>query len=375
MMDAAIGRRSDSASLSCEVLVVGGGPAGCATAIALQRRGRSCVLLERSRYERPRVGESLPPPARRLLRDLGVWERFLADRHVPSPGNLSVWGSATPGETDFITDPNGCGWHVDRCRFDQMLYETVAEPGRAERGVTALDCRRTGTGWRVLASDGRWTRQYDARFLVDATGRRRSLSRLTTLSVDVRDGLFSIVGIHQLPLRADADTRTWVEAVEDGWWYSAPVPQHRMIVAFMTDADVLKRDGAPLSQVYERRLRQTELSNNRLAGADRSLDIIGLSAASCVARRVAGADFLAVGDAAAAVDPLSSDGLCNALEDGTRAGYAIDAHFSGDLDALRAYEQYVRQRFSEFSGQQRWIYGLERRWPSSRFWQRRQPAA
>src|SRR5207244_1905244 len=74
-----------------DVIVFGGGVGGCATALALARRGLTTVILERPAASVPRVGEHLAPDARPPLERLGVWTRFLADRHRPSPGVRIAW--------------------------------------------------------------------------------------------------------------------------------------------------------------------------------------------------------------------------------------------------------------------------------------------
>ena len=79
-----------------DVVIVGGGPAGTATAIALAHAGRSVAVLERSHYGTTRIGETLPPGTRVLFQQLGVWERFVAAAHAPSPGTLAVWGDEGP---------------------------------------------------------------------------------------------------------------------------------------------------------------------------------------------------------------------------------------------------------------------------------------
>ena len=133
--------------------MLGGGPAGAATALELARRGRDVVLLEATRFDGPRVGETLPPEANPLLRRLGVWDAFLASRPLASPGTVSAWGSPRPAETDFVANPHGNGWHVDRNRFDRMLCAAAATPAptsaRAPRA--ALHAQR-GPTWTVTTA-------------------------------------------------------------------------------------------------------------------------------------------------------------------------------------------------------------------------------
>ena len=156
-----------------DVAVIGGGPTGTATAIALARAGRSVAVLERSRYARERFGEILPPVARSPLIDLGVCDRFITEGHTSSPGILSAWGQNEPYENHFIFNPYGHGWHLDRRRFDAMLALAAEEAGanvcQAARVTSCLPL--ASRGWQVeFASDGQHN-CLRASFLVYATGR------------------------------------------------------------------------------------------------------------------------------------------------------------------------------------------------------------
>jgi flavin-dependent dehydrogenase len=112
-----------------DAAVVGGGPAGSATARRLALQGRTVVLLERSRFDRPRVGETLGPVVQPLLRDLGVWDRFLRLGALPSWGTRSIWGAPEPATHSHLMSGYGCGWHVDRLRFDRMLADAAVAAG------------------------------------------------------------------------------------------------------------------------------------------------------------------------------------------------------------------------------------------------------
>ena len=112
-----------------EAVVLGGGPAGAAAALALARAGREVLVIERSDYDQPRFGEMLSPAARRSLMALGVWEQFNAAGHAPAPAVSSAWGADELYQQHFIFNPYGHGWHLDRRRFDAMLAEAAQQAG------------------------------------------------------------------------------------------------------------------------------------------------------------------------------------------------------------------------------------------------------
>ena len=114
-----------------DVAILGGGPAGSATALALKQRDPALrvALIEKTGYSALRVGESLPPPARALLTRLGVWEAFVRSSPLNSYGTRAAWGSAELHDNEFIFSPYGNGWHVDRRQFDAILAEEASRAG------------------------------------------------------------------------------------------------------------------------------------------------------------------------------------------------------------------------------------------------------
>src|SRR4051812_46217267 len=133
-----------------DVLILGGGPAGCAAAIALARAGRPVAVLERTRYADDRVGETLAPEVSPWLARLGAAEALRAVPGVESPGVVSLWGGAAPGETDFLFNPYGPGRHVDRTRLDAALADAAEAVGAVVvRGFAPARCRRTADGWEL----------------------------------------------------------------------------------------------------------------------------------------------------------------------------------------------------------------------------------
>jgi flavin-dependent dehydrogenase len=360
-----------------DVAVVGGGPAGTAAAIALARSGRSVVVLERTSYDQARIGETLPPIARLPLGKLGAWEQFVNAGHTPSPGTLSAWGQAELDETSFVFSPYGHGWHLDRQRFDALLARLAADAGaRLCQGARVTDCLANPRGgWQIEFTTGRIRETLQAAFLVDATGRASSLARPPAAKRISYDRLIGLVAFYSTPLpNQEFDTRTLVEAVADGWWYSARLPDSRLVAAFMTDADLKPIGRARLRRYWLDRLQQARHTRSRLRTARQATELSIVAAGTYRLDRVTCESWLAVGDAAMAFDPLSSLGIYTALESGLEAAQAIDNVQAGDPSALTAYDHWTDSSFDEYLRMRALHYEREQRWPASVFWQRRQPA-
>lgn len=351
-----------------DVIIIGGGPAGCAAAIALAQCGISVALIEKTRYDQTRIGETLLPAARVPLAKLGVWDEFLSDNHAPSPANISAWGESEIKENHFIYNPYGNGWHIDRARFDAMLACVAASVGvRVCRGTTTRDWSFEDNTWRVTLED---TSEIKARFLVDATGRTGILSRQMGAKRNQVDRLVGLVAISQSG--SQDDNRTLVESAKDGWWYSATLPDERSIIAYMTDADLLPLSRAAEAECWQSRLMQTTFTKKRLNVETFEGSLQRLSAQSYIANSIVGKAWVAVGDAAFAFDPLSSQGIYNALESGLRAAEAIEQSFNGAEDGQGQFTAWAQSRFEKFLLKRKWYYNQEQRWSDSVFWKRRQ---
>lgn len=361
-----------------DAAVAGGGPAGAAAALALARAGRRVLLIEKSPEGPPRAGEALPPAARPLLRDLGLLDRLAAEGHLPCYGNLSVWGSDEPHTADFLFNPYGHGWHLDRRRFDAMLRDAARDAGAELRVGRLIDAERSTGGPWLIRTDRRpgGVPGLSCDWLVDTTGRRSAIACRRGAVRRRDDALVALLARFCPPAGPgrDRDSRTLIEATPSGWWYTTLLPSGERVVAFLTDADLVD-NSSRTSEGFRDRLYDARHLHALLAG--HGYQIVGrprgADAGSSRLDRFAGDGWVAAGDAAIAFDPLSSQGLLGALDTGTNAGRAIDRALAGDIGPMVDFCRRVGEIYAAYRRELAVYYAAERRWADRPFWSRRLP--
>jgi 2-polyprenyl-6-methoxyphenol hydroxylase-like FAD-dependent oxidoreductase len=364
-----------------DVVVVGGGPAGAAAALLLARADRRVLLVESADTDTFKIGEALPPASRTLLGDLGVWDSFVADGHLPCYGNLSAWGSPGLHETTFIYDPNGHGWHLDRPRFDARLRDSARLMGAQVLPRTSLKqlVRSPDGVWDIILSSPQGERSARCKWLVDATGRRSVVARRQGVKHCQRDRLIAFFALFRQPANVtqrDQDSRTLIEAAPDGWWYTALLPSTQRVVVYLTDADLFTPQALCTEERFLSLLNCTEhvRAHTTACGYTIRTTPRGAAAHSVRLDSFAGDGWLAAGDAALSFDPLSSQGILTALYTGLEAGLTLHAQLSGDSNAIARYSHRLETIHEAYLRNLTSYYSFEERWTDRAFWQRRQEA-
>ncbi len=355
-------------------MVLGGGPAGSAAAIVLARAGRGTLIVERTDAISFKAGESVPPAARPLLRDLDVWRHLESDGHLPSRGVESAWGEPTLRTTHFLADPHGHGWQLDRTRFDARLRSAAVDAGAHLETTAVAALTRIGDRWRATLVDGAGHRDVSARWVIDCTGRRAWASRAIGVSRIGHDRLVGLVMVYAQQDPIDRDATTLVESAPDGWWYTARIPNGRRVVVYLTDADDESARRARTREGFVEMAAETVHVRERLA---RQWCVPAeppgvVSADTSRLERFAGREWLAAGDAAASFDPLSSQGIYTALYAGMRAAHALIASEDRDVSAIEGYAAAIDSVYATYLARRDEIYAQERRWCGRRFWRSRQ---
>jgi FADH2-dependent halogenase len=345
-----------------DVAVVGGGPGGSSAATALVRLGRRVILLERERFPRFHIGESQLPWSNEIFRALGV------EQAIAAGGFVKKWGASfrkpdsdVEQYADFsaaVETPMPQTFQVDRARFDEVLLRHCEKNGvdvREEHRVLDVAFEANGVTVRFASPDGvEHTTRVKA--VVDASGRTGLV--LKRFGQHEYDPLLRNIAVHaqyegipRLTGRRSGDIRMFTRA-DMGWLWLIPLSETVTSVGAVIPKAVHQREGqATHEESLTHYFAATAAAAKTLENARR------VSAAridvdySYLATRIAGDRWVAVGDAAAFLDPIFSTGVLLAMQGGLDAAAAIDAGLrSGDLSerTFVGYQNAVRKRFHHF---------------------------
>ncbi len=359
-----------------DVVIIGGGPAGSAAAIRLQQLTNMRVLLiERRGPSTHQAGESIPPDSRALFKQLGLWERFQAEHHDPCLGSCSAWGSETLGYNDFLYNPMGHGWHLDRAKFNQMLTDAVQDTSVEFRDNTRFtQCKPTESGYLLTLKNAQQSYQVHSRWVVDASGIKASFVHKLGHNSIHQDHQVCLTGFFDQGDGQPLNQFTLLEATAYGWWYAARLPNQQTVVALACDRSFMQRFKlrkesnwlklllAHSQYIAPQIIKQQWLTNSLIINRT----------PSCIQSKITGDHWLSTGDAAASYDPISAQGIYKALSQGIRAAECIHQHNHGHTDAQQKYSQQVKQAYAIYLEQRQHLYQQETRWSDYPFWQRRQ---
>jgi flavin-dependent dehydrogenase len=366
-----------------DVVIIGGGPAGSTTAGVLKKyKPDSRVLvLEREVFPRPHVGESQLPPITQILEELGCWDKVEAAGFPIKIGALYRWGSTNDlWRFDFLIGQEFEGvsrpsklegqrrqttFHVERSVFDEILLDHAACLGaevcegakvtRIEKdGDTVTGLKVEGAKPEFVDADG----MVRAKHYIDASGHIGFLRRAMGVEVEEPTSLKNIA-VWQYWQCDDwrgmdgvgtGGIRVRVLSIGSGWIWFIPLTCDRVSVGFVTHAEHYKQSGMTPAELYEDAIRQEPHASELLKNAKREGGISSTKDWSFLAERMAGKNWMLVGESAGFADPILAGGMTLAMVGAKEAGYILTAMLKGEQDEAwlkKWYTEAQRKRIGQ----------------------------
>ena len=335
----------------CDVVVIGGGPAGSSAAILLAERGHRVALLEKDAHPRFHIGESLLPANLPLLERLGVAREVEAiGMYKPGATFVSPWHEHRAGFrfADALDKSMPHAWQVRRSEFDEILFRRAARAGAdARERVRVRDVDLGGPGGRpvVRAEDAEGRElEWRARFVVDATGRDTFLSNRLKLKRRNPDHASAAIFGHFRNARRDAGEIggniiiTWFE---HGWYWFIPLKDGTTSVGAVVWPYYMKARKVPVRQFLMDTLNLSPELADRLKDAELVEEPTATGNYSYESTACQGDNHIMIGDAFAFVDPMFSSGVMLATNSAFEGVEVVEARLAGD----RARERRARARF------------------------------
>ncbi|MBU2831056.1 NAD(P)/FAD-dependent oxidoreductase [Acidithiobacillus ferriphilus] len=345
---------ADPATHECDVLVIGGGPAGSTIGALLAERGHRITILEKAHHPRFHIGESLLPANLPLLQQLGVAQE------VDQIG-MKKWGAefnspyhTKKRETFLFADAwdksMPMAYQVRRADFDDILFRNARKKGATTiegcraRSVEFLPHER-GAIVHALREDGS-TETWKARFLVDASGRDTFLGTCFKIKRNNPKHNSSALyahfrGAHRLP--ASEEGHISLFWFEHGWFWFIPLADGTTSVGAVVWPSYLKTRKKPVEDFFADTIAMSPELAMRLADARRVTDVEATGNYAYICAQTHGESFLMLGDAFAFYDPVFSSGVMLAMQSAFIGADTIDICLRQPRRAAAALRHFDRK--------------------------------
>ncbi|MFE6288278.1 NAD(P)/FAD-dependent oxidoreductase [Streptomyces sp. NPDC057877] len=350
-----------------DVIVIGGGPAGATTAALLSKRGRRVLVLDRERFPRYHVGESLIPGVMVPMEELGLKERMEAKGFERKYGGTLVWGNnEVPWNFSFGTGGRiPYAFHTRRADLDALLLDRARELGAfvvedaTVKDTIEEDGRVVGVRYALRGLSS--THEARAALVVDASGQARVIGRKYS-EVHWHEQLRNVAvwtyfdNCHRLP--GDEWSNILIEGTADGWFWGIPIDKGVFSVGYVTRSENATASGKSLEDLFESEIASTTKLKGLLKDATQAAGYRTARDWSYANERFHGKGWVLVGDAAAFVDPLFSTGVALATLAASTLSQVVDKILDHPQIEEKALDRYSTAYQDFFHDIRRFVEGF-----------------
>ena len=352
-----------------DAIVIGGGPAGSTAAAVLASKGRRVLVLEKEKFPRYHIGESLLPYTYFPLERIGLIERMKAS-HFPKKYSVQFVTRDGRASQPFyffthLEHEAARTWQVLRSEFDQMLLDNARANGAEVREETMvremLQENGAVTGVRAVDKKGE-TFGFHAPMTIDASG--RDAFAVTRTGWKVRDPYLNKIAVwtyYQGALRdpgLDEGATTIAYLPEKGWFWYIPLPEDIVSVGAVAEKTYLYNGTRDLSTIFHHEVANNAWIQRHLAPGRQTGPYRVTGEYSYRSRYCAADGLILVGDAFAFLDPVFSSGVFLALRSGELAAEAVDAVLTAGNVSASQFSDYGTQMCKGIEAMRKLVYAF-----------------
>jgi len=352
-----------------DTIVVGGGPAGSTAAALLAKAGKKVLVVERDKFPRFHIGESLLPFGNDVLNELGIWSKLEQAGFMAKLGAEFTLGNGAGLQRLFFRDSLEARYaqtfQVERAKFDHLLLDHAEEQGaRVVFSAKVTHVQVTALGVEIEYDYAGEKHQAKARWIVDASGRTSVVGNAlklpkTDLNMPKRLAVFSHFK-NVFRNSGEAFGHITIVRLENAWCWFIPLDAHKTSVGLVQTLEAFKAQKTSPQETFENAIRRHADLRYRLKNAERLEEFRTEGDYTFRHLQAAGPRWLLAGDSAGFIDPIFSSGVMVALRSSQLAAHAIlKADAAGRAlsgGEQRAYTRGVKKMTSTFLAMIRMFY-------------------
>ncbi|MDQ2918298.1 MAG: tryptophan 7-halogenase [Verrucomicrobiota bacterium] len=329
-----------------DVAIIGGGPAGSTAAALLALAGRRVIVLERDKFPRFHIGESLLPFSMKAFSRLGLHEKFKRAGFMEKFGGEMCSACASDSVKFYFEDgfrsQTDHSYQVTRAEFDKVLLDHAREKGaevREETSVDQIDFARDEV--RLTTSAG----EVRAKYVIDASGRNSIIGAKFKLKKNYNHlQKFSVFAHYDGVVRPEGRDGTLTKMVRalDRWFWIIPLSETRTSIGVVLDADVFKKAKLSPEEFLEQAIAEQPVLMQRMQLAERVSPVNVAADFSYRSSHLTGDRWMLAGDAAGFIDPVFSSGVFLAVLGGEQCADILHEVLDHPARKRRLFKRYAK---------------------------------